>query len=191
MPDEALWERLFDVELSLDRLGITGLSNVVELGCGYGTFTVPVAKRIRGTLHAYDIDEAMVTRARKRAAGAGLANVVVETRDVLERGFGLPPKSQDGCLLFNILHHDEPVAVLSAAADVVRPGGRLFVIHWRHDPRTPRGPELGIRPRPEQIVAWADETGALDPAAGVLDLPPWHFGLVLTVTRRDPPESEA
>jgi SAM-dependent methyltransferase len=185
MPDEDLWEQLLDVELILDRLDIAGPIDVAELGCGHGTFTVPVAKRILGTLHAYDVDEAMAVRTRERVAAAGLANVVVERRDVLEHGFGLPPQSQDGCLLFNILHHDEPVAILSAAAGILRPGGRLFVTHWRHDPETPRGPDLSIRPRPKQIVAWADETGVLELTDGVHDLPPWHFGIVLTVTHRD------
>ena len=139
----------------LDRLGVTGLTDVAELGSGHGTFTVPVAKRIMGILHTYDMDEAMVARTRERAVDAGAANVVVECRDVVAYGFGLAPGSQDGCLLFNILHHDEPVAILSAAAGIVRPGGRLFVIHWRHDPETPRGPDLSIRPRPGEIVAWA------------------------------------
>ena len=49
--------------------------------------------------------------------------------------------------------------MLSAAAEIVRPGGRLFVIHWRHDAGTPRGPDLTIRPRPEQILGWATLTG--------------------------------
>jgi SAM-dependent methyltransferase len=181
MPDEGLWESLFDVELILDRLGIGScLADVVELGCGYGTFTVPTAERISGTLHTYDIDDAMVGRTRERASRAGLANVVVERRDVLTRGFGVPPASQDGCLLFNILHHDDPVAILSEAADMLRPRGRLFLTHWRHDPATPRGPDLSIRPRPEQIIGWATQTGSLDLASDVLDLPPWHFGLVLS-----------
>lgn len=181
MPGEGLWESLFDVDLILDRLGIgSSLTDVAELGCGYGTFTVPTAEMISGTLHTYDIDEAMVARTRERVSCAGLRNVVVERRDVLARGFGLPPASQDGCLLFNILHHDDPVAILAEAARCLRLGGRLFVIHWRHDPDTPRGPDLSIRPRPEQIVAWATQTGLLDLADGVLDLPPWHFGLVLS-----------
>ena len=49
MPEESCWESLFDVELALDRLGIDrSLQDVVELGCGYGTFTIPVARRISG-----------------------------------------------------------------------------------------------------------------------------------------------
>jgi SAM-dependent methyltransferase len=181
MPDEGVWERLFDVDLVLDRLGVgAGLADVAELGCGYGTFTVPTAERISGTLHAYDIDEVMVARTSERVSRAGLASVVVERRDVLAHGFSLPPQSQDGCLLFNILHHDDPVAVLKGAAGCLRPAGRLFIIHWRHDADTPRGPDLSIRPLPEQIVAWAAQAGSLHLLGEVKDLPPWHYGLVLT-----------
>ncbi len=151
MPAELLWERLFDVELILERLDVVGLSDVTELGCGYGTFTLPVARRVRGTLHAYDVDAAMVARTRERAAQAGLPNVVIERRDVLAQGFGVPSGSQDGCLLFNILHHDEPVAMLSAAAGALRPCGRVFV-----DPLAPRR-RHAARPRPEhQATARSD-----------------------------------
>lgn len=179
MPDEALWDALFDVDLILQRLGIdAGLANVAELGCGYGTFTLPVAARISGALHTYDIDEAMVACTKARVARAGFADVVVECRDVVTHGFGLPPASQNGCLLFNILHHDDPVNLLRTAAYCLRPGGRLFAIHWRHDPATPRGPSLSVRPRSQQIISWAKESGMLDLVGPVLDLPPWHYGLV-------------
>jgi SAM-dependent methyltransferase len=181
MPDETQWEALFDLGLIVRRLGIdAGLGDVVELGCGYGTFTLPVAELISGTLRSYDLDVAMVERTRGRAVQAGRHNVAVERRDVVAHGFGVAPASQDGCLLFNILHHDEPVALLRTAAHCLRPGGRLFAIHWRHDPATPRGPSLSVRPRPRQIIAWARESGMLVPGEDVVDLPPWHFGVVLT-----------
>jgi len=152
---------------------------VVELGCGYGTFTIPVARRIRGVLETVDIEPAMVERTRQRAREAGLTNIVATVRDVVTEGFGGVPGSRDACLLFNILHGEEPVRLLTEAARAVRPGGWVLVIHWRYDPATPRGPALSIRPRPEQILAWAAQTGWLEPAAPVLDLPPWHYGLRL------------
>jgi SAM-dependent methyltransferase len=180
MPEEAAWELLFDAELVLDRLGIDQqIRDAAELGCGYGTFTLPVAQRIGGTLYAFDIDQAMVTRVVQRSSAAGLTNVVAAQRDVLAEGFGLSQDSLDGCLLFNILHHEDPVGMLRSAAGAVRPGGRLYIIHWRHDGATPRGPDLSIRPRPEQVIGWAEATGILESAGGVVDLPPWHYGLVL------------
>jgi len=114
MPEEAYWETLFDVPLNLDRLGIDGrLGDVMELGCGYGTFTVPIARRISGTLTTFDIDGAMIERTRQRATAARVRNVVYVVRDVFADGFGGHAGSQDACLLFNILHCEEPIHLLA------------------------------------------------------------------------------
>lgn len=180
MPDEAYWETLFDVALILDRLGIDSqLRNVVEFGCGYGTFTIPVARRISGMLMTFDVDPTMVERTRQRATVAGAYNIVYVVQDVFADGFGDKPGSKDACLLFNILHCEEPVRLLAEATRVVRPGGYVLVIHWRYDPATPRGPNMEIRPRPDQIAGWAKETGMLEAEGAVIDLPPWHYGLRL------------
>lgn len=180
MPEESYWETLVDVNPILDRLGVDNtLRNVVELGCGYGTFTLPVARRISGVLETVDIEPAMIERTRHRAHEAGLSNIVCERRDVVADGFGGVPGSRDACLLFNILHCEEPVWLLTEAARAVRSDGWVLVIHWRHDPATPRGPALEIRPRPEQILDWAAQTDLLEPAGPVLNLPPWHYGLRL------------
>lgn len=180
MPEEAYWETLFDVPLILDRLGIDSqLRDVVELGCGYGTFTLPVARRISGILTTFDIEPAMVERTLQRAVQAGVNNVLYVRGDVFADGFGGEPASKDACLLFNILHCEQPVKLLADAARVVRPAGYVHVIHWRYDPATPRGPCMEIRPRPEQIVHWAKEAGLLASPEVVLDLPPWHYGIRL------------
>ena len=69
MPEEVYWESLFDVPLILSKLGIERFQDVAELGCGYGTFSIPVAKAIRGTLYTFDIDSAMVARTLERGTG--------------------------------------------------------------------------------------------------------------------------
>lgn len=183
MPPQDYWETLLDVPHILDAFAFgPATRDVAELGCGYGTFTLPLARRIGGTVHTFDIDAAMVATTAQRAAEAGLTNVQPVLRDVLANGFGRPASSCDTALLFNILHAEEPVALLRAARDVVRPGGLVAVIHWRSDITTPRGPSLAIRPRPEQIAAWATEAG-LEPAGGDFLLPPWHYGLKLRRTK--------
>jgi SAM-dependent methyltransferase len=183
MPEEAYWETLFDVPLILDRLGIDArLRNVIEFGCGYGTFTIPVAKRVSGVVTTFDIDPAMVERTRGRAATAGACNVRYVVRDVFAEGFGGEACSQDACLLFNILHCEEPVGLLAESARVVRPGGAVLLIHWRCDPATPRGPSMDIRPRPERIIGWAGQTGLLEAEGPMIDLPPWHYGFRLRRT---------
>lgn len=165
MPDEGYWETLFDVPLTLSRFNIRQYREVAELGCGYGTFSIPVAKVISGKLYTFDIDPSMLARTRER--GAGLP-IVCEQRDVMESGFGI---QVDAVLLFNILHCDGPTTLLRHAAEAA---GEILVTHWRYG-NTPRGPSLNIRPRPEQIVEWAAELGLQ--ACEEIDLPPWHYGL--------------
>ena len=186
MPEEVLWETFFDIDLILDRLGIDGnVRDVVELGCGYGTFTVAVARRISGTCEAFDIEPTMVNRTQSRAAETGISNVVCRLRDVFSQGFGGGSASRDACLLFNILHCEEPVRILTEAARVVRPGGFVHVIHWRRDIDTPRGPGLDIRPDPGQIIDWALQTGQLEPAGSIVELLPWHYGIRLRRREQD------
>ncbi len=178
MPEEEYWESLFNVESILDRLGIDGKTrDVAELGCGYGTFTLPVARRISGVIETFDIEQTMVDRTVQRAQEAGLSHMRAEVRDVLAEGFPGEPSTKDACLLFNILHGEEPERLLAHAARVVHPDGHVLVIHWRYDPATPRGPSMEIRPRPEQIIERAQRTEMLRFVTPVLDLPPWHYGL--------------
>lgn len=181
MPEEVYWESLFDVPLVLARLGIDrSLGDVAELGCGYGTFSIPIARAIRGTVHTFDIEPAMVARTIERSVELPAGKIVCQVRDVMEDGFGI--RGVDAALVFNLLHCDEPVRLLRHAADAVRPRGHVLVIHWRYG-ATPRGPSLEIRPRPEQIVAWAQKTGRLEVEGDAIDLPPWHYGLRFRVQR--------
>jgi len=178
LPEEAYWESLFDVPLVLERLGLDrSVKDVAELGCGYGTFTIPLARRVSGTVFAFDVEPRMIARTAARAAAAGIRNVKAELRDVLKDGFGLEPGSCSACLLFNMLHCPDPEAVLREAARIIIPGGHVLLIHWRSDIPTPRGPPLSIRPRPTQILQWGHAAG-LKPGF-TANLPPWHFGIGL------------
>ena len=180
MPPQDYWEKLFDIPLIFDRFGFgPATGDVAELGCGYGTFTVPLARRIRGMVHAIDIDAEMTALTDRRVKAGGLGNVRVRQRDVFAEGYGLPADSCEACLLFNILHGETPVEMLREAARIVRPGGMVAVIHWRSDIATPRGPSAGIRPKPEQILEWAAAAGGLVAAEPPFLLPPWHYGVKL------------
>lgn len=181
MPETTYWETLFDVPLILDRLEIDNrIGDAVELGCGHGTFTVPVAQRISGFLRAIDIDASMVARTRERLHEQRIRNARVDERDVVEEGFGIMDASQDACLLFNILHSENPVDLLKQARRILRIGGHAYIIHWRYDPSTPRGPSMTIRPKPEQCLSWAEAAGFKVPSREVVDLPPYHWGVSVT-----------
>jgi len=180
MPPEGYWESLMDVPGILNAFGFgPSTRNVAELGCGYGTFTLPLASRVSGSVHAIDIDSDMVARTTARALTAGVLNVRAKKRDLLREGFGVPPGSCDAVLLFNILHGEEPVELLQAATEALRRGGLIAVIHWRTDLETPRGPSADIRPTPAQILKWSAAAGSLDALGPSFLLPPWHYGLKL------------
>jgi SAM-dependent methyltransferase len=180
MPDEPLWSTFFAPEAVLSRLGLTrACGDVVDFGCGYGTFTIPAARMARGTVHALDIEPEMVAATAARAKAAGLINVRAEQRDFVAEGTGLPDASVDYAMLFNILHAEGPLALLKEALRVLSPGGRLGIMHWNYDPTTPRGPDMAIRPRPQQCRAWAEQVGFQLDGAERIDLPPYHYGIVM------------
>ncbi len=180
MPDESMWATFFSPHEALVRLGLTqACGDVADFGCGYGTFAIPAARMVRGVVHALDIEPAMVEATARKAAEAGLGNVRATLRDFVAQGMGLPDASVDYAMLFNILHCEAPLQLLGEARRVLRPGGRLGVMHWNPDPATPRGPALAIRPRPEQCRAWAERVGFALLGDGRVDLPPYHFGLVM------------
>lgn len=183
MPEEAYWNSLFDIETIVDWLDLskTNGARVVEIGCGYGTFTVPVAKKSAGKICAFDIEPSMIEVARENARRAGLSNVTFSLRDVLEQGTGLEADSVDMVLLFNILHFSEKRVLLEEAARILKAGGIVAIIHWRKDIATPRGPALNVRPdRDEILSAAAGLSLNLHDNGKILE--PYHWGMQLVKT---------
>lgn len=179
MPDEEMWTGFFDPAKVLATLGLdSGLQDIVEFGCGYGTFTLAAAAIASVTVHALDIEPEMVSIVQQKCRDAGVRNVEATLRDFVATGSGLANNSMDAALLFNILHHEEPVALMKEAFRVLKPNGMLAVIHWNYDPTTPRGPALDIRPRPEQCIEWGKEAGFRFKEHNSFDLPPYHYGLL-------------
>ena len=170
-----MWEGFFDAPHILRQPGFGEIDgDVVEFGCGYGTFTVAAAGMTRGTVLALDIEPEMVEATALKARELGLQNVRVVLRDFVAEGTGLPDGAVDFAMLFNILHAENPMRLLREAFRVLQPGGKVGVIHWIYDASTPRGPDLSIRP--EQCQHWLREAG-FELADPILALPPYHYGL--------------
>lgn len=181
MPDDEMWTGFFDPTRVLTVFGLdSGAQELVEFGCGYGTFTLAAARITAGTVHALDIEPEMVEVVRQKCDDAGIQNVQATVRDFVADGTGMGDNSMDAALLFNILHHEAPVDLMKEALRILKPGGKLTVIHWNYDPTTPRGPAMEIRPRPEQCIVWGLSAGFCFKKNDRYDLPPHHYDLLFT-----------
>ncbi len=178
MPQKETWEGFFNPEMILEIMELDKhAQNVAEFGCGYGTFTIPAAKIVKGTVYAIDIEADMVHKTQEEAEKFGLRNVKTILRDFVTKGTGLKDQSVDYAMLFNILHIDRPEILLKESYRILRPQGKLGIIHWNYDPSTPRGPSMNIRPKPEQCIVWAEEAEFINPKQ--YDLKPYHYGIVM------------
>ena len=158
MPEETKWNDFFNVGFLLSELNIDSqINDLVEIGSGYGTFTLPTAKLITGKLFAFDIEDEMIETLSQKIEKEQIDNIVLTKRDILTHTTGLPDNSTDYVMLFNILHHESPLDFINEAYRILKPKGKIGIIHWISDISTPRGPDLNIRPKPEQIASWFDK----------------------------------
>ena len=179
MPEEEMWKEFFEPDKILKILGIDKhIVNAVDFGCGYGTFTIPIAKRISGKIYALDIEPEMIEITETKARENRLYNVKPILRDFMSDGSGLQDKSVDYTMVFNVLYTGEkPEKLLKEAYRILRYGWKLGIIHWNYDPTTPRGPSMEIRPKPEQCIDWATNSGFNSPKK--YNLKPYHYGIVM------------
>jgi SAM-dependent methyltransferase len=196
MPDEAMWSAFYDPFDILAKLGLpveggiavrnaydvlcrpdASVPIIVDMGCGYGTFTIPAAQMTQGTIMAFDIEVDMLAVCQVKAQDLNLSNIKFIHRDFMAEGTGLDNDSVDFVMLFNILHTAYPVRLLEEAYRILHSQGKVAIIHWNYDPTTPRGPLMDIRPKPEQCLQWLKQAGFTEPHP-VIDLPPYHYGIV-------------
>ncbi|VVB54684.1 Ubiquinone/menaquinone biosynthesis C-methyltransferase UbiE [uncultured archaeon] len=178
MPEKDYWESFFKPKETLAKLGLTPKAkDVVDVGSGYGTFTLPAAAIVSGVVYAYDVEAEMISALEGRAKTAGVKNVRCVLRDVIEEGTGLSDKSVDYVMLFNILHGSQRKALLAEAFRILTPAGKAGVLHWNFDPNTPRGPPMHLRSKPPEIILEAEAIGFR--AGKIIDVPPYHYGIIL------------
>jgi ubiquinone/menaquinone biosynthesis C-methylase UbiE len=179
MPEESLWENFFEPEQILATMQLNhNIEDVFDFGCGYGTFTIPASKLIKGKIYAADIEESMISRVAEKASKENLENIETMLCDFIYEGTRLEAESVDYVMLFNILHAEKPEELLKEAYRILKPEGKLGIIHWNYDPETPRGPPIAIRPKPEQCIKWASDAGF--EFKDIHDLKPYHYGILFS-----------
>jgi SAM-dependent methyltransferase len=117
--------------LLVARLRLTGGESVLEIGCGTGALTAPVAEAIgeRGPLVAVDISEPMLGAARQRIAERGLRNVTLMHGDA--QVFEFEPAAFDLAISrMGVMFFADPVAAFRNIGGALKPAGRLVFACW-------------------------------------------------------------
>ena len=109
----------------LEEAGIERGSQVLDYGCGTGSYSIIAAEAAgnTGSIHALDIHPLAMEKVAKRASDKGLDNIRTILSDCAT---GLPDSSIDVALLYDIFHMlDNREEVLRELHRVLKPGGLL------------------------------------------------------------------
>jgi len=117
--------------LLLARLGLNGGESVLEIGCGTGALTQPLAAAVgeHGRVVAVDISEPMLEAARKRVAEHGLHNVTLLSGDA--QVFTFEPAAFDlATSRMGVMFFADPAAAFRNVGGALKPSGRLVFACW-------------------------------------------------------------
>ncbi|MCW2276981.1 class I SAM-dependent methyltransferase [Heliophilum fasciatum] len=180
MPDEQTWNTFFHPTEIIQKIGIgEQVKTLLDIGCGYGTFLLPIAEIVSQKVIGIDIDDQILNICKDKIKGRTDEKILLVhgdiSADATRKALEEYKDKIDYITLFNILHCEEPMALLKNAFDLLSDYGRIGVIHWKYE-KTPRGPSMDIRPTPTMIIDWAAKTGFT--LEKQVELPPYHYGLV-------------
>ena len=113
-----------------EAMGSAGSGTVLDVACGPGVVTAALAGKAQAVT-AFDATPAMLEKARKRCAEAGLQNVQFKQGNAESLPFD--SGAFDGVVTRLAIHHfPDPKRVLKEIFRVLRPGGRLIVLEFSH-----------------------------------------------------------
>jgi ubiquinone/menaquinone biosynthesis C-methylase UbiE len=156
---EGTIRRWYHPEISLESIGLRSGMTFMDIGCGYGFFTLKAASVVgeTGKVYAVDIDVSSIDRLKRKAAEKGLKNIRAEVGAAEETVFC------DECadiIFYSIVLHDfrDPEKVLHNAKRMVKPDGKLVNLDWKKK-FMPLGPPLRIRFSEEQASNLIKQAG--------------------------------
>lgn len=177
MPRSEYWSTFFEPENLLDEFGLIEHTRILELGAGYGHFTVPLARRCQ-SLTTFEISSELCTALDERLRCEQVPNVSIVEGDFFDPNLLCSRGTFDAMVLFNIVHMENPPALIRKLQSVMRRNASVYVLHWRTDIETPRGPSLTIRSSPEQCKKWFLECGLTCVRELLPSSTPFHFAQV-------------
>lgn len=101
----------------------------VDIGCGPGYFTIPMAEMVgeSGCVVAVDLQQEMLEILSERAQAAAVENRIRPVRCEADR-LGVEAKA-DFALAFYMVHEaPDPLRLFAEVFDLLKPGGRLLLV---------------------------------------------------------------
>jgi SAM-dependent methyltransferase len=118
-------------DLLLARSAVAPGEKVLEVGCGTGAATVPLAEAVgdTGEVVGIDISEPMLAAARERISNRGLRNITLLQADAQVHAFE-PNRFDLIASRFGVMFFADPTAAFRNLHGATRPGGRLCFACW-------------------------------------------------------------
>lgn len=148
----------------------------VDFGCGSGSWTLPLAKKLEdGIIYAIDILEEPLSALRGRAELEKVSNIKTILANVENKqGSTLSDNSVDLVLMSNLLFQlEDKKGVFVEAKRILKREGQVLVVDWKED--APLGPKEN-RVSEKEVKKIASELGLKlkkEFEAGI-----YHYGLI-------------
>ncbi len=148
---------LIEAEKFFAALDLRPGATFLDLGCGRGAYSLPVAEIIgpAGRVYAVDLWAEGIAALQAEIDRHQLTNIEAIITDS-GRPLPLAPASVDVCLLATVLHDlaeaGTAAGALAEAARVLKPGGKLAIVEF-HKVAGPPGPPLHVKMSPEEVEA--------------------------------------
>jgi ubiquinone/menaquinone biosynthesis C-methylase UbiE len=171
---------LIDVDLFFKALALKPGISIVDLGCGPGDYSIPIANIIgkEGRVYAVDLWEGCIEFLKSEIARQGIVNIEPLLTDMSKR-LPFEGESIDACLMATILHdlkdnqsHD---ATLDEVKRFLKKGGIFAIVEFTKRDGPP-GPPATIRLSPEEVAVLVEPHGFA--RKGLHDLGPCTYLVV-------------
>lgn len=146
-------------DINLETLGLREGMTFMDIGCGYGFFTIKAAQIVgeKGKVYGVDIDFSSIDQLEQDAIEKGLKNIHTKVAEAEKTIFC---EECADIIFYNTVLHDfrDPVKVLRNARIMVKPTGRLVNSDWKKKQGS-FGPPLQIRFSEEQAGKLIKQAG--------------------------------
>jgi ubiquinone/menaquinone biosynthesis C-methylase UbiE len=163
----------------MESLGVTPNMTIIDLCCGDGYFTIPLAKLVT-KVYGLEFDSNLLEQASQYCLENGVTNCQWILGDALEVA-SLVPEKMDFVLMASTFHGiPDKVEMLHVIFELLKPKGKFAVINWHSRPREetivlglPRGPKTEMRISPQILSDMLVSSGFI--LERTMDISSYHY----------------